>query len=125
MSGLNFNLYCYRVRVQEIIDGDSIRVDIDKGFEDWKVNQNVRLYGLNAPETRTRDLHEKELGLKVKTWVAQKFDINGQYCIMESHYDKSGKYGRILGTFWLNDEDGNLYNLNELMLNEGLAKLYH
>jgi endonuclease YncB( thermonuclease family) len=109
----------------EIIDGDSIRVDIDKGFEDWLVNQNVRMYGLNAPEIRTRDLHEKERGLKVKAWVAKKFDINGQYCIMESYYNKNGKYGRILGTFWLKDDDGELYNLNELLLSEGLAELYH
>jgi endonuclease YncB( thermonuclease family) len=125
MSQLNFNLYCYRVRVVDIIDGDSVRIDIDKGFEDWKVNQNVRLFGLNAPEIRTRDIHEKEMGYKVKAWVAAKFEVNGEYCIMESYYDKSGKFGRILGTFWLNDEDGNLYNLNELMLNEGLAELYH
>jgi len=119
------NLYYYRVKVVDVIDGDSVRIDIDLGFEHWVVNQNVRMFGLNAPEIRTRDLHEKEIGLKVKAWVEEKFKENGDYCYMESHYDKSGKFGRILGTFWLKDLDGELYNLNELMLNEGLADLYH
>lgn len=122
---MEFNVYCYKVRIVKIIDGDSVRLDIDRGFDDWLVNQNVRLTGLNAPETRTRDLDEKEQGFKVWAWVKNKFEINGEYAIMESQYDKTGKYGRILGTFWLKDEDGELYNLNELMLNEGLAEFYH
>ena len=122
---MDFNCYYYKIRIVDVIDGDSLRIDIDMGFEHWIVNQNVRLYGLNTPEIRTKDLYEKELGLKVKAWVESKVATNGEYAIMESYYDKSGKYGRILGTFWLKNAEGEYYNLNEMMLSEGLAEIYH
>jgi endonuclease YncB( thermonuclease family) len=119
------SVYYYNAKILDVIDGDSIRIDIDLGFEHWIKNQNVRLFGLNAPEIRTTDLIEKEIGLKVKAWVQEKVDVNGEYCLIETEYDKSGKFGRILATFWLKDLDGEYYNLNEVMLSEGLAELYH
>ena len=56
-------MYEYRCEVVKIIDGDTIRVDVDMGFGIWSRNETVRLYGIDTPESRTRDLEEKKYGL--------------------------------------------------------------
>lgn len=56
-------LYYYKAELVRIIDGDTIVVDIDKGFDDWKKNQRIRLLEIDAPEVRTRDLEEKARGV--------------------------------------------------------------
>ena len=59
-------MYEYRVIIDRWVDGDTVDVDIDLGFGVWLKDQRVRLYGINAPESRTRDLEEKKLGLAAK-----------------------------------------------------------
>ena len=59
------NMYEYNVVIQRWVDGDTVDVDIDLGFGVWLNDQRVRLAGINAPESRTRDLEEKKLGLTI------------------------------------------------------------
>ena len=109
-------MYHYKATLNRIIDGDTIDVNIDLGF-DVKIKQRVRLYGINTPEVRTRDLVEKEKGIKateyLKTILPKK---NKKKTIL----NKRGKYGRVLGILLVNDE-----NINEKMVNEGYATRYN
>jgi len=62
-------MYEYRVKkVTKIVDGDTIDVDIDLGF-DISFSSRVRLAGIDTPESKTKDLDEKKLGLEVKEYI--------------------------------------------------------
>ena len=56
-------MYEYRVDIVRVVDGDTVDVDIDLGFGVWLKKQRVRLYGIDTPESRTRDLNEKNTDL--------------------------------------------------------------
>lgn len=107
--------YVYDARVVSVYDGDTIRVDIDLGFNLWLHNESIRLIGINAPELRGA---EKSEGLKTKEWLSKKIPPDTMI-ILKTEKDDREKYGRYLGTIYL---DG--INLNEEMLNLGLAKKY-
>ena len=67
---------CYNFRVVEInrvVDGDTIDVTIDLGFDLFK-KERVRVAGVDTPEKRTRDLEEKELGIEATNWAKEKLD---------------------------------------------------
>jgi len=59
-------MYNYRVYLERVIDGDTCDVTIDLGFDVEMKHQRIRFFGLNTPESRTRDLEEKALGLLAK-----------------------------------------------------------
>ena len=65
-------MYEYRCKVKRVIDGDTVDIDIDLGFGVWLKGERVRLYGIDTPESRTRDKVEKIYGLEAKKYV-QKF----------------------------------------------------
>lgn len=105
--------------VIRIIDGDTLDVQIDLGFNIFTI-QRIRLAGINAPETRTKDLHEKELGLQSKKFVEDFINesrINGYQVYIKTTIDD--KYGRMLGRITSNNKC-----LNDLLLSNGLAKPY-
>jgi micrococcal nuclease len=83
--------YSYHCTLIKVIDGDTIDVDIDLGFNVTLKNQRLRLYGINTPETRTRDLEEKARGLAAKSRLVE---ILPNPLIIKSM--GRGKYGRIL-----------------------------
>ena len=60
------NPYLYKCVVTRVIDGDTVDVDVDLGFDVWLKKQRVRLAGIDTPESRTRNLAEKALGLAAK-----------------------------------------------------------
>ena len=62
-------MYEYKCKIVKIIDGDTVDVDIDLGFGVWLHKERIRLYGIDTPESRTRDLEEKKYGLKAKEMV--------------------------------------------------------
>ena len=62
-------MYEYRCKIVKVIDGDTVDVDIDLGFGVWLHKERVRLYGIDTPESRTRDLEEKKYGLMDKKLV--------------------------------------------------------
>ena len=92
-------MYEYRCNVVKIIDGDTVDVDIDLGFGVWMRNERVRLYGIDTPESRTRDLEEKKYGLAAKQYLTNMLDDEGGI-VLKTHKDKTGKFGRILGELW-------------------------
>ena len=107
-------MFYYAVEVLRVVDGDTVDVRIDLGFNVWH-KCRVRLMGINAPESRTRDLEEKKRGLAAKQWLIDKVD--SKEVEMQSH--GVGKYGRVLGELYINK-----VNINQLMVKEGHAEQY-
>jgi micrococcal nuclease len=111
-------MYQYKIKkINRVIDGDTIDVDIDLGFS-ITISHRVRLKNIDAAETRTKDLEEKAEGIKARLWLEKELAREGEW-IIETH--KEDKYGRILGTLYF---VGDSITLNERMLNEGIAKPY-
>ena len=114
-------MYEYRVKkVLKIVDGDTIDVDIDLGFN-ISFFQRVRLAGIDTPESRTKDIHEKKLGLEVKEKLSDLLKSANKIVIRTEKPDSTEKYGRILG--WLFIDDGKL-SVNEILIKEGYAWNY-
>ena len=118
---------CYNFRVVEInrvLDGDTIDVTIDLGFDLYK-KERVRIAGVDTPEKRTRDLEEKALGIDATNWLKEKLEstLSGddQLSIRTELVGGVGKYGRLLGWLYVVDED---VSLNEQMITEGYAWAY-
>tara|TARA_R110000744_G_scaffold233112_1_gene351138 strand:- start:67 stop:474 length:408 start_codon:yes stop_codon:yes gene_type:complete len=113
-------MYEYKFELDRVVDGDTIDVDIALGFDVMLKKQRIRLYGLNTPESRTRDLEEKKYGLAAKARLKELLE-NGETLSLRTGIDKKarGKYGRILGTLFA---DG--VNLNQQLLDEGHAIEY-
>lgn len=114
------SLYHYRAKVVRTVDGDTIDVELDLGF-DITLKARVRLVGINTPESRTRDLEEKAAGLAAKEYVGKwLLHFCGNQCIIETKLDGRGKFGRVLGRVL--SDDG--VCLNDLLLAEGHAVPY-
>jgi micrococcal nuclease len=111
-------MYEYYVRkVENVVDGDTIDVLIDLGF-DILFQSRVRLAGIDTPESRTKDLAEKSLGLEAKEYVKKHIKDAKSVVIKTEKMDSSEKYGRILGWVYI---DGNTVSLNDMMINDGYA----
>lgn len=91
--------YSYNVIVYRVVDGDTLDVDIDLGFSIWVREQRIRLNGIDAPETRTRNLNEKKWGYASKEFICEMID-NAEKVVIETQLDKTGKYGRILADLY-------------------------
>ena len=113
-------MYEYRVEIKRVVDGDTVDVDIDLGFGMTYKKQRVRLYGIDTPESRTRDLVEKKYGKAAKKFLQEKIE-SAEVVTLYSH-DK-GKFGRILGELFI-DGSSDL-SLNQLMINNYHAVAYH
>ena len=118
---------CYNFRVVEInrvLDGDTIDVTIDLGFDLYK-KERVRIAGVDTPEKRTRNLEEKALGIDATKWLKEKLEstLSGddQLSIRTELVGGVGKYGRLLGWLYVGDEN---VSLNEQMITEGYAWAY-
>lgn len=107
----------YVKKVTKIVDGDTIDVDIDLGF-DISFGSRVRLAGIDTPESRTADKMEKALGLESKAYLKHEIDAAKTVVIKTEKMDSSEKYGRILGWVYL---DGSSVSLNEKMIADGYA----
>lgn len=114
-------MYEYHVKqILSVVDGDTIDVVIDLGF-DVSFTSRVRLAGVDTPESRTKDLKEKALGLESKEWLKHQLEGATDIVIQTEKPDSAEKYGRILGWLFINDEDD---SLNEQMINSGYAWEY-
>ena len=114
-------LYSYKIRDVRIIDGDSIEATLDRGMGDSS-RKVIRLFGIDAPESRTRDLEEKKKGIASRMWLYDRISaaVSGKHdIVIQSHKKGSGKYGRLLGTIIIQDVDVNIE-----MVELGLAKVY-
>ena len=111
-------MYQYYVRkVENVVDGDTIDVLIDLGF-DILFQSRVRLAGIDTPESRTKDLKEKALGLESKEYLKKHLKDAKSVVIKTEKMDSSEKYGRILGWLYVN---GETESVNDKMINDGYA----
>ena len=125
-------MYEYRCKVVHIVDGDTVDVDIDLGFGMWIHNERIRLYGVDTPESRTRDLEEKKYGLAAKDFVLS-YLPEDSYQTLVTVKDKAGKFGRVLGKFVVELGDNavapssplDLAFLNDLLVQTHNAVAYH
>ena len=107
----------YVKKVSKVVDGDTIDVDIDLGF-DISFSSRVRLAGIDTPESRTSDKMEKTLGLESKEYLKKAIDASKVVVIKTEKMDSSEKYGRILGWVFL---DGSEVSINQKMIDDGYA----
>ena len=111
-------MYEYKVNeVTKVVDGDTVDLQIDLGFDITK-KERVRIGGIDAPESRTRNLEEKKLGLEAKAFVQEQLETAESIIIRTQ---KTDKYGRILGWLYLN---GETVSLNDQMVEAGYAWIY-
>lgn len=122
-------MYEYHAVVDRIVDGDTIDCTIDLGFNTWK-KVRVRMEGMNAPESRTRDKEEKKRGLAAKDRLVEILKYNGNHCVLK--VSGLGKFGRALATVHvktlspISTESGvTLINVNKQLIEEGHAKEYY
>ncbi len=108
-------MYKYNAKVTRVVDGDTVDALVDLGFDTWK-KVRIRMVGLNAPESRTRDLEEKKKGLAAKDRLKELLQVKS--FILQSH--GVGKYGRCLGELFVDD-----VNINKQLITEGHAVEYH
>jgi len=111
--------------VDRVVDGDTVDVTFDLGFDLLK-KERVRVAGVDTPEKRTRDKEEKKLGLDATLWLEDKLADAKQAdssLTIRTELDKGakGKYGRLLGWIYV---DNAVVSLNELMVAEGYAWPY-
>ena len=112
--------FSYRVnKVTKVVDGDTIDVIIDLGF-DIMYKSRVRLFGIDTPESRTRDLVEKKYGLMSKDFLKDKLK-NADKIVIKTHKgEETGKFGRILGEIFCDN-----VNINQQMCDVGHAVAYY
>ena len=116
-------MYEYRCNVVKIIDGDTVDVDIDLGFGVWMRKQRIRMYGIDTPESRTRDLEEKKYGLAAKDFLTGLLDDEGGI-VLKTHKDGKGKFGRILGELWRTTDYAD-QSINDYMIDKHHAVAYY
>ena len=119
------NRFWYGAKVLKVIDGDTVDLSIDLGF---KIHHEirVRLFGVNTPECRTKDLQEKALGLKAKQFTQDWF-TNHKWVFVNTIPDKNDKYGRILAKIYSSENinDPTTACLNTDIIQSGYAREYY
>ena len=121
------DMFTYNAECERVVDGDTIIAKVDLGFSVWK-KVRVRLDGMNAPESRTRDKEEKVKGLAAKARLKEIMDLNDNKFILI--VNGIGKYGRALGEVMVvsvgtnQDISPTQTNVNKLLINEGHAVKY-
>jgi micrococcal nuclease len=110
-------MYEYRARINKVVDGDTVDVDIELGFDIVLTSQRVRIMGIDTPESRTSDKVEKVFGLAAKNRLKE---LLGPTAVLKTQIEKDGddakgKFGRILGDFIA--PDGRM--VTEVMIEEG------
>ena len=117
-------MYEYRATLLKIVDGDTVDVDIDLGFGVVLTNQRIRLYGIDTPESRTRDLEEKKCGKLAAKYIEEHIQVSSSFTL-RTRLDGKGKYGRILGELicFVPEFDREM-SLNDAMVMKKLAVKY-
>ena len=118
--------YIYRCKVTRVVDGDTVDADIDLGFN-MIYKERIRLMGIDTPESRPRNKREKTLGKASKARLQELVKSNnpgvrgkkGTPIYLQTSKEGKGKFGRILGTLWVNDQ-----NLNDILIAENHARPY-
>jgi micrococcal nuclease len=103
-----------------------VDVNIDLGFDTWLANQRVRLVGIDAPETRSRDDAEKYFGNLARRFVENVLPLSSRVVLTSEEYNpNAGKYGRIIGDFKVYDAETDRWTqLTDLMVQNHHAVKY-
>ena len=109
-------MYEYKATIKYIVDGDTVDVDIDLGFDVWLRRQRIRLHGIDTPECRTRNKKEKAHGLLAKSYVEKVLKLGEVYTLRTK---EKGKFGRYLGEIKVGRT-----TINALLIKELLAVPY-
>jgi len=114
-------LYYYVAQVIEVYDGDTITVDLDLGLGLWRHEQTIRLWRVNTPEVKGE---EKARGLQVRDFVSNM--ILNKPILLRTILDRRGqdrteKFGRLLGEVLIEGPNGEVVNLNDLLLAQGMG----
>jgi micrococcal nuclease len=111
-------MYEYSCTVKRVVDGDTVDVVLDLGFDIFH-KCRVRLYGIDTPESRTRNLDEKARGKMAGSFLKKSVEEGKQVIIQTKLKDSKGKYGRVLGEVVVDNK-----NINKLMIKKNLAVAY-
>ena len=119
-------MYEYTVKLVKVVDGDTVDVDIDLGFGMTYKKQRVRMLGIDTPESRTRDLVEKQFGKASKKHLKKLLEMSERISLIS--HDK-GKFGRILGELYGHYNEGHpvygeSFNINQQMIDDHHAVEY-
>ena len=112
-------MYEYACTVKRVVDGDTIDVILDLGFS-VSYESRVRLYGIDTPESRTRNKDEKARGKLASAFLSKAIELADQVVIRTELKDSRGKFGRVLGTVICDGED-----VNQGMVDGGFAVKYY
>tara|TARA_Y100001938_G_C7996326_1_gene382305 strand:+ start:255 stop:674 length:420 start_codon:yes stop_codon:yes gene_type:complete len=110
-------MYEYKCHITRIVDGDTVDANIDCGF-DIIFKSRIRLYGVDTPESRTRNLDEKARGKMASAFLQEQIN-KAKLVKVKTKLDKKGKFGRVLGSIIADDID-----LNQAMVDKNLAVAY-
>ena len=120
-------LYTYKLFNVQVIDGDTIKADINVGFDIVLKNRKIRLAGINAPETSKTIKGAPNLklseGIKSKEIVASALMALSTTILFKS-LEKEDVFGRCLGIVFFLDKDNNFVNLNDFLFTQGYADKY-
>ena len=114
-------MFEYFCKITRVIDGDTVDVNIDLGFDIHHLAR-VRMMGIDTPESRTRNLEEKALGLASKARLKEL--LKGKKIKIETSKEGKGKFGRVLADVIAIDKDGTEINCNQQLIEEGHARPY-
>ena len=109
-------MFTYKAELLRVVDGDTVDLKVDLRFDIF-IHMRFRLFGVDTPEIRTKDLKEKEWGLRAKEFVVQTFAENGNKCIVNTQKDAKEKYGRYLATIVFRDK-----SLNDMLVENKFTK---
>lgn len=118
------DIYTYQARVERVVDGDTLVVNIDCGFRTW-TRQRLRLKGINAPELSTIE------GRRAKRFVEEQLAPCASVIIKTTRTDSTDIYGRYLADVFFDAQEKdpqrvaqNGQYLNQLLLDSGHVKVY-
>lgn len=111
-------MYVYQAKCLRVVDGDTVDVLIDLGFNTHST-QRLRLFGIDAPESRTRDLEEKERGKAATRFLQDLIENSPLPLIVKTVKDSQGKYGRYLATLYLGNQTSR--SINATLVEQGHA----
>ena len=111
--------HIYSAKLVRVVDGDTADAMIDLGFNVW-VKNRIRFMGVDAWESRTRNLEEKEKGLAAKAYVKDLLENSDEGKFVLKSYGV-GKYGRVLADLFIKGHDK---SINELLIENGHAYEY-
>lgn len=120
MPKMNLPIFYYGVKeIVKVVDGDTIDVSIDLGF-DLSIKIRIRMSGINAWESRTRNLEEKKRGLAAKARLKELCEEALEKGTLRVMTTEKGKYGRYLAVVY-----GGGKSINDQLVKEGHAHEYH